>query len=144
MAAKFKLYFAVTVSNKPHFFCLYTLIAFFGLLISAPGCGQNYNSQSGDSFRGSTSSCTGDAALRFCAARSILINKCVSCHSWASYSTEEQWLQSSRVIAGNIEASTVITRLTNHGSNMPLGGGALSSGDYEALKSWVALLVPTP
>lgn len=106
-------------------------------------CGQNYNSQSADAYLGVADCSATPARVRFCAARTVILNQCSNCHThqqWAAYQTDQAWIQSGRVVANNPGQSTLITKLQNEGGNMPLGYGPLSASDYNALKDWVSLM----
>lgn len=105
------------------------------------GCGQDFNSNSGDAAIGGDSglTCVTQAEIRFCNAYEVIRNNyCFQCHSsWADYKTESEWVSAGLVVAGSTSSSKVINRLSNSGSNMPLGYGALSSADYNTLLEWV-------
>jgi hypothetical protein len=116
-----------------------TLLAAF----SINGCGQDYNSNSGDKPVGAESftaaECgSSDAESGFCAARLIYQRDCFSCHpGWADLEGEAAWVSAGLVVPGDIDNSKAINRLINYGSDMPLYGSALSESDYKTLKDWI-------
>ena len=78
-------------------------------------------------------------------AYSVLEESCINCHSgyhndWASYDTDQKWIDAGLVTAGIIGDSTVITRLKNRGSDMPKNQAALSEDDYNTLVTWIEAL----
>ena len=114
------------------------------LLVCAPllfgACGQDYNSNSGD---GATSAvdCSSGGNAELCAATAVLETHCFSCHTdMAAYTTSQDYIDSGRIVAQDIVTSTIINRLINSGSTMPLGGSALSGAEYNALVAWVMSL----
>lgn len=120
-----------------------TLLAYLlplSLAWALAGCGQDFNSHSGDSPVSQLSAdvCESEAGARFCAARAIFEANCFSCHpSWADLDSDERWQGSGLVVPGDTGQSRAINRLINAGSNMPLGGDALSADDYAVLLDWV-------
>ncbi len=105
------------------------------------GCGQDYNSNSGDERFGKTGTqldCSSEASARFCASVAILKQQCFSCHSdWAQYTNDAGFVRAGLVVPKDTKGSKVISRLINAGSDMPRGGSALPATDYEALQNWV-------
>ena len=101
------------------------------------GCMQSDNSHSFD--RPLTTSENSVLA----AAEAVITDKCISCHTgfhnnWTSFmGTNEGWLGSGRVVAGDAASSTLIKRLINNGSTMPLGGVALTDDELAALEDWI-------
>ncbi len=72
----------------------------------------------------------------------------MGCHARGSSSgdfqsleTDEQWSASRFIVPGDVASSSLIYRLKNYGSssinNMPRGGNALSSSDYQLLQDYV-------
>lgn len=118
------------------------LILAVALVIS---CGQSYNSHSSDDLlvasKPAAGECDGEAAARRCAALTVLQSKCYSCHGdWAAYKTDDDWKNSGKVSANNTAGSVVYSRTINAGGDMPLGGTALSAGDFQALQQWILLM----
>jgi uncharacterized membrane protein len=126
--------------NKSFSWRLFASALIFSTPILFGACGQDYNSNSGDgSF--SAVDCSNLANATLCAATEVLEAKCFSCHAdMAAYTSSQDYIDSGRVVAGNTAASTMINRLINAGSTMPLGGGALSTAEYNALVAWVTSL----
>lgn len=115
------------------------MIALFlpALTLISPSCGQDFNSNSGD--RPVTSEvCKPGSNSLFCQSLAIYQADCFSCHSeWAEFSDEQAWVDSGLVVPGDIGGSKAINRLINYGSDMPLGGSALSAEEYKTLTDWV-------
>lgn len=119
------------------------LTAFLG------ACGQDYNSNSGDENLGGGTplkvSCGTPDAARLCTAITIIRKSCGGCHAdMAAYETDAAWVSSGRVVAGKTASSTVFTRLINSGSDMPQGGSALPTKDYDALRAWIDQMPSAP
>ncbi len=114
----------------------------FLMSVTLYSCGQDYNSNSGDSNLGQDTSkidCTTESGARFCAALTILQAECSSCHThsiWGSYVTEAQWTKK-LVKPGDADTSSLITKLKNVGGNMPQDAGALSDDDFQTLRTWI-------
>ncbi|MBC99366.1 MAG: hypothetical protein CME63_16605 [Halobacteriovoraceae bacterium] len=76
-------------------------------------------------------------------------NNCMGCHASGSSSgdfqsivTDDQWAASRFIVPGDKDSSSLIYRLKNYGNstsinNMPRGGSALSSADYNQLIDYV-------
>lgn len=95
-----------------------------------------------------SSSSTGTSA-EFLAAKAILNNRCVSCHSAGGsqptsrldLGSEQQFLLTGLIVAGNPDQSSLIQRLRNYtgtsgAKNMP-PAGALPDSEYQTLRRWV-------
>lgn len=121
-------------------------LIFLTLLLSA--CGQSFNSNTSDFNLIASNFCTDQSNLRLCAANEILQNKCANCHTsaihaaWTSYSTDAEWLAAgnNRVVAGDADASTIITKLKNYGGNMPDQAPELTDAEAQALRDWIDAL----
>lgn len=86
---------------------------------------------------------------QFLAAKSVLENRCVSCHNAAGsvsqtpldFSHEEEFVASGLVVPGKLAESRLITRLKNYPENIPgrdmPTGGELTNAEYETLRQWV-------
>jgi len=117
----------------------------FGIVLSLliAGCGQDYNSNSGDKDLGggkppAAGECSEPGAARFCAAVQSMQSRCFGCHiEWKNYKTDQDWLDSRLVSAGKSAESKVVTRLINNGGDMPLGSGAIPDSEYNAIKLWI-------
>jgi hypothetical protein len=101
-------------------------------LIFLSGCGQSYNSNTFDESVISNSN----------QAYTVIKNQCTNCHSgyhsgWASYSTDQDWVNAGLVVSGNASSSLFMNRIKNEGGNMPLNGPALTDTDYQTLKDWI-------
>jgi uncharacterized membrane protein len=75
----------------------------------------------------------------------VIEERCISCHSgyhnkWASYTTDQAWIDSGNVTAGIIGDSPLITRLKNRGGDMPVGGANLTNEEYDTLVTWIEAL----
>lgn len=121
--------------NMKKIFCLTFL------LILAAGCGQDYNSNTGDFSQYSPiegiDSSTPDGT-RLLAVYKIFQAKCFSCHTWSQYKTSEQWVSAGLVSKGNTGASQVFTRLKNSGGNMPPDPIAeLTSTELLSVEAWI-------
>lgn len=78
-------------------------------------------------------------------AFNVIDSRCISCHTgyhnnWASYTTDQAWIDSGNVKAGIIGDSPLITKLKNRGGNMPIGGPNLTNDEYDALVTWIEAL----
>lgn len=115
---------------------LFSSLLLSGALLFFGACGQDYNSNSGDGAVSSVDCST--ASAEFCAATAVLQSRCFSCHTdMAGYTTSQDYINSGRVVASDTVSSTIINRLINAGSTMPLGGSALPAAEYNALVDWV-------
>jgi cytochrome c5 len=126
--------------NINKLFCILSL-----LLV---GCGQTFNSNTSDSGLIPLLACSefGTAAGdRYCAAQTIIQDKCVNCHSgyhdqWAAFTNDANWKTSGRVVAGSTAGSSLITRLKNQGGDMPADNPQISDANYRTLIDWVQLM----
>lgn len=122
------------------------LIFIFIALLNS--CGQSFNSNTSDFNLVVSNFCTDQSNLRLCAANEILQKNCANCHTssihaaWTTYATDAQWLEAgnSRVIAGNADASTIISKLKNYGGNMPDQAPELTDEEAQVLKDWIDAL----
>lgn len=72
----------------------------------------------------------------------VIEDSCINCHSgyhsdWAYNTTDNDWINSGTVVAGDIDSSTLITRLKNRGSDMPKDQAALTDEEYNTLVTWI-------
>lgn len=89
-----------------------------------------------------SASCDGDAA--FLAACALIQAKCINCHrgehdSWIGWS-EADFVASGRVSPGDINASSMYTKLNNvPGGNMPPSDSGLSwsTTDRTVIENWI-------
>lgn len=102
-------------------------------------------------YMGSADGTVSPERARFAAAKQILDAKCLSCHTSGgsaafspfSFSSEQQFVSSGLISAGNPSQSKLIYRLKNYpdttisNRNMPTTG-SLSSDEYNILYSWVS------
>lgn len=122
-------------------FNMKSIIGTIFLLLLVAGCGQDYNSNTGDysqyaPIEGIDSS-TPDGA-RLLAAYKIFQAKCFQCHTWSQYKTSAQWVSAGKVAQGNASASAIYTILKNNGGNMPPDPIAeLTSTELAAVESWI-------
>jgi mono/diheme cytochrome c family protein len=118
------------------------------LIIALSSCGQSFNSNTSDFALIASNFCTDQSNARLCAANEILQTKCANCHTddihanWTTYSTDAQWIASgsNRVVPGNADASTIITKLKNYGGNMPDQAPELTDAEAQALRDWIDAL----
>ncbi len=116
-------------------------LAIIALLLFYIGC-QDYNSNSFDKDRYGETELNGSA--NFKASYKILQNKCMNCHrhaQWAGYTDAQDWVTNENLITPGAGDSQVITRIINAGttqSDMPQGGSALPSSEFDTLKAWEA------
>ena len=116
------------------------------LILLLTSC-EDYNSNSADKIKYDNTpqaeQSGGDP--NFAGAFSVIKSRCVNCHSgyhnsWASYTTNEDWLASGLVNRGDPDNSRLIRRIINSGSpgaNMPLGQGRLPDSEYQLLRKWI-------
>ena len=112
------------------------------LLVSCLG-GQTQNSHSYDFNLTAKSNCADISNTRLCNAMEIIQSQCVDCHDnahndWASYDTDNKWIDSGRIQAGDPDGSPFILRLKNQGSDMPKNKPMLSDEDYQTLRDWIS------
>ncbi len=118
-------------------------LAFIALLLFYIGC-QDYNANSFDKKKYGNIDLTGSA--NFKASYAIMQSKCMNCHrhsQWSGYTNSADWLTNENLITPGVTPdsgdSQVIYRIINHGgasSDMPQGGSALPSSEFETLKNW--------
>lgn len=111
------------------------------LLVSACGCGQMnaLNSVAGDAGKYSL-----DGSPQFLAARSLMAEKCSSCHSGFVSQSEAEWLSSGLVQASSPSTSELYLRLKSNGisgsdQDMP-PGDTLSSTEAAVISDWINTL----
>lgn len=107
------------------------------------GCGQAYNSNSGDEGQyapiSGIDSSTPDGA-RLLAAYKVFQGKCFGCHSaWQGYKSSAQWVEAHEVVAGDLSSSPVYTRLKNVGGDMPRDPIAqLTAEELATVETWIS------
>jgi uncharacterized membrane protein len=110
---------------------------FFQILILS-SCGKLQNSNTSDAnLYGTTVSGTSN----FQNARTILSNKCFSCHAnWSGYS-ETQFVTSGYVVSGSTTESILYTRIrgndTGTAGDMPVSGSNLTTDEIATMKAWI-------
>jgi mono/diheme cytochrome c family protein len=112
------------------------------LVLALVGCGQSFNSNTNDYNLIASSYCADQSNTALCDANAIIQQNCANCHfhsGWAAYDTDEEWINSGngRVVAGDADGSTLITKLRNYGGNMPEGAPQISNEDAETLRDWI-------
>ena len=117
-----------------------------GSLISLYSC-ETLNSSSFDEGQYGSDNDISDPALS--KAYNIIRKECIDCHTnrhdnWTSFKTNDAWLNSGLVVAGNAANSLLIERMINTPEsetselrNMPQGGSAIKQEDYQALRDWL-------
>lgn len=119
--------------------------AFFLFTFLFVGC-QDYNSNTFDRDRYGKIELIGGA--QFEAAYKVLQNRCMNCHEhagWSAYTNQAQWVNESLVIPNDKDNSKLINRIKNYGSansDMPVGGSALPSTEFDTLVQWVTGYTP--
>lgn len=116
---------------------LQLVIAFF-IAIAVSSCGQDYNSNYND--RGTYADIGIPPGTPLYNSYIILQNKCFSCHAspYKDFTSNQAWIDSGRVIAGNFDNSPIKLRLKNFGSNMPPEPNArLTDAEIETLRNWI-------
>ena len=105
------------------------------------GC-QDYNSNSYDKDRYGEIELTGSP--QFKAAYPVLQSRCMNCHrhaQWSAYTNQQDWVTNENlVIAGDSQNSQLVYRIINSGSansDMPQGGSALPTAEYNSIVDWV-------
>lgn len=121
------------------------LFPFFILLILS-SC-EDYNSNSADKIKYSNEPQSEQEAgdPNFAPAFAIIQSRCISCHSgfhnnWATYTSDDKWINSGLVHRGDPDNSHLITRIFNSGqagANMPQGAGALPDAEFQTLRKWI-------
>ncbi len=113
-----------------------------GILLNS--CGQSFNSNTSDYLLLQSSYCQDQSLTALCEANEVLQTKCTSCHSgdhttWAAWDTNEEWIASGKVIAGNPEGSSIVSKLKVYGTggNMPLDASPLTQEEYDKIKAWI-------
>ena len=111
------------------------------LMTSACGCGQMnaLNSVAGDAGKYSL-----DGSPQFLAARSLMAEKCSSCHSGFVSQSEAEWLSSGLVKASSPSTSELYLRLKNNGisgsdQDMP-PGESFSAAEAAVISDWINTL----
>lgn len=121
-------------------------LVFFSFLLMLSSC-EDYNSNSADKIKYSNepqSEQAGDP--NFAPAFAIIQSRCISCHSgfhnnWATYTSNEKWINSGLVHRGDPDNSTLIKLIINSGqagANMPQGAGAIPDAEFQTLRKWIA------
>ena len=107
-------------------------------------CGQTFNSNTDDYLLLQSSYCQDQTNTALCEANEVIQTKCTSCHSgdhtsWGAWDTNEEWLESGRVIAGNPEGSSLVSKLKVYGTggNMPLDDAPLTQEEYDKIEAWI-------
>ncbi len=113
-------------------------------LILLFGCGQDFNSSSGDFALSADNGIDTSTAAgqRLSAAYNVIKNNCISCHSgyhnsWASYKTDAAWISKGLAVRGDTTSSQVYDRLKNVGGDMPLAAPQISDSDRQILEDWI-------
>lgn len=111
------------------------------VLLSGTACGQMnaLNSVSGDKSRYSL-----EGSPQFLAARSLMADKCASCHSGFVSQSEEEWLSSGLVKASSPSTSELYLRLKSNGisgsdQDMP-PADTLSGAEASVISDWINTL----
>lgn len=118
---------------KKSFLLPIILLSLVSLLSS---CGQDYNSNYND--RGTYADIGIAPGSNLYNSYVILQNKCFSCHAWQDYKTNQAWIDSGRVTRGSFDTSSIKTRLSNFGGDMPPAPtAALTASEVETLRTWI-------
>lgn len=119
-----------------------TKLVYFISFIFLNSCVQTFNSSSTDSSLTAFSRCADQSNTKLCEANDIIYSQCIDCHDrfhddWANYDTNQKWVDSARVIAGDADRSPLIIKLKNEGGNMPKDKPTMSEADLLKLKEWI-------
>ncbi len=84
----------------------------------------------------------GEMEGKFAEAYEVLKTNCISCHtgkhnSWESRQTEQAWVTSGLVNAGDAANSRLVTKLKNNGGNMPKDNPQISDEDLAKIVDWI-------
>lgn len=107
-------------------------------ILALSSCGRLQNSNSNDAnVYGSSVA----GSVNFVSARTILSNKCFSCHAgWSAY-TESQYVSVGLVVAGSTTNSSLYNRIrgndTGKAGDMPVSGSNLTSEELKTMKTWI-------
>jgi uncharacterized membrane protein len=117
-------------------------LALIACLLIYIGC-QDYNANTFDKEKYGPSELVG--GVNFRESYAILQKRCNTCHrhsQWAGYTNKQDFVTNENlVIPGDPNNSQLIYRIINHGgasSDMPQGGQALPSSEYQKLVEWVS------
>ncbi len=107
------------------------------------GCGQSWNSNSKDYLLSGNGIDPSNTNLL--EAFNVINEKCISCHSgyhnsWSAYNTDQLWIDSGNITAGDALSSPLVTRLKNRGGDMPLLSSMLTESEYDSLVKWIDAL----
>jgi hypothetical protein len=91
------------------------------------------------------------AAERFAAARTVIQQKCIGCHSTFNYASDTAWIASGYVVPANLGASPLFARIAKNGlsdsvaplsqQNMPPAPApTLSTTELSAMRVWIEQL----
>jgi hypothetical protein len=113
---------------------------FFFLFLA--GCNVPTSHQNDDQLY-ANSNCTGTAT--FCSFLTVMERKCIACHTgdhqdWSAFKTAQDWINSGRVIPGSLAGSTVYSKLTLNGGNMPFGGFTFTTEENTIFANWITSL----
>jgi len=121
---------------------MFPLISILFLLASC----EDYNSNSADKLKYSNEPQQEESGdPNFQPAFAVIQSRCISCHSgfhnnWATYTSNEKWLNSGLVLRGDPDNSRLIRVIINSGqagANMPQGAGAIPDSEYQLLLKWI-------
>ncbi len=120
-----------------------SLFLFAGTLLGS--CGQTFNTNTTDYLLLPSNYCADQSMTALCEANEIIQTKCTNCHTstihagWGAYNTNEAWLESGKVIAGNPEGSTLVDYLAGFGTigTMPKDSANLTQEEYDKLEAWI-------
>lgn len=112
------------------------------ILLLVSSCGQDYNSNSGDSGQYTPNSAIDTSTpegARLSAAYTVLQNKCLQCHStWSGFTTSSRWEQAGLIVTGSASGSEIVRRLKNYGGDMPPDPfSPLSNEELTAVENWI-------
>ncbi len=107
------------------------------IILTSSACGNmnTLNGVSSDQQRFSD-----EGSSQFLAAKAVLINQCVSCHSFSTFS-EQEWLSSGMIVPQSTTNSSLFKRLKNNGlagsaQDMP-PSGQLSPEEVGLIADWI-------
>ena len=117
-------------------------IFILAFILTLYSCGQDYNSNSGDSGQystnGSIDTSTPEGA-RLSAAYTVMQGKCFQCHSaWSAYDTSSKWEQAGLITPSSAATSQLIRSLKNYGGDMPPDSHSpLTNEQLTTLENWI-------
>lgn len=107
------------------------------ILLSSTGCLQVYNS----AYRDRNSFTSLDGGANFALAFAVIESRCKNCHqNFLEWTTEQDWIDSGKVVAGDPSSSEIYTALKGSEysgrRDMP-SDSDMPSSERELIKNWI-------